>query len=174
MNNHKYAKTFFDLCQKANNISKIHAQLKLVAYLFNKVSAFRLVVITKRLNNNDKINIIKKSLYSFDLTVIEFLTIIIKNNRINHLIDIINRFNKLVHAHSHMNNIEITTATKLNDEDLQSLSNIISQKLQLSPKINTSIDTKIIGGIKLRIGNNIFDNSIHYQINQLKKTLHNM
>ena len=60
-----------------------------------------------------------------------------------------------------MNNIEITTATKLNDEDLQSLSNIISQKLQLSPKINTSIDTKIIGGIKLRVGNNIFDNSIH-------------
>ena len=174
MNNHKYAKTFFDLCKKANNISKIHAQLKLVVYLFNKVSAFRLVVITKRLNNNDKINIIKKSLYSFDLTVIEFLTIIIKNNHINHLIDIINRFNKLVHTHSYMNNIEITTATKLNEEDLQSLSNIISQKLQLSPKINTSIDTKIIGGIKLRIGNNIFDNSIHYQINQLKKTLHNM
>ena len=174
MNNHKYAKILFDLCKKANNISKIHAQLKLVAYLFNKVPAFRLVIITKRLKNDDKINIIVKSLYLFDLTVIEFVTIIIKNNRINHLINIIDRFNRLVHAHSNMNNIEITTATKLSDEDLQSLSNIIGQKLQISPKINALIDTKIIGGIKLRIGNNIFDNSIHYQINQLKKTLHNM
>ena len=63
MNNHKYAKTFFDLCKKANNIAKIHTQLKLVAYLFNKVPAFRLVIITKRLNNNDKINIIGKSLH---------------------------------------------------------------------------------------------------------------
>ena len=81
MNNHKYAKILFDLCKKANNISKIHAQLKLVAYLFNKVPAFRLVIITKRLKNDDKINIIEKSLYHFDLTVIEFVTIIIKNNR---------------------------------------------------------------------------------------------
>ena len=156
MNNHKYAKIFFDLCKKEKNISKIHAQLKLVAYLFNKVPAFRLVIITKRLKNDDKINIIEKSLYLFDLTVIEFVTIIIKNNRINHLINIIDRFNRLVHAHSNMNNIEITTATKLSDEDLQSLSNIIGQKLQISPKINALIDTKIIGGIKLRIGNNIF------------------
>ena len=40
--------------------------------------------------------------------------------------------------------------------------------------INVKEDLEIIGGIKLRIGNKIFDNSISYQINQLKKTLHNM
>ena len=41
-------------------------------------------------------------------------------------------------------------------------------------KINKMLDSKLIGGMKLRIGNKIFDNSISYQINQLKKTLHNM
>ena len=172
--NHKYAKTFFELCKKIDNISHIQNQLQSIVYLFSKVSAFRLVLITKRLNHDNKIDIISKSLHSFDPIIIEFLSIIIKNNHINHLLNIISRFNNMAHVHSHMNNIEITTANKLNEEDLQSISHAISQKLNVSPKINTLVNVDIIGGIKLRVGNNIFDNSISYQINQLKKTLHNM
>ena len=47
-------------------------------------------------------------------------------------------------------------------------------KLNSNPAINVVEQPEIIGGIKLRIGNTIFDNSIGYQINELKKTLHNM
>jgi len=173
-NNYKYAKTFFELCKKIDTISSIQKQLQSIVYLFNKVSAFRLVLITKRLNHDQKVDIISKSLHSFDPLIIEFLSIIIINNHVNHLLNIISRFNNMAHAHSHMNNIEITTAKKLNEADLQSVSHAISQKLNGSPKINTLVDSNIIGGIKLRVGNNIFDNSISYQINQLKKTLHNM
>ena len=172
--NQKYAKTFFDLCIKTDNVNQIQDQLKSIVYLFNKVPVFRLVLITKRLDHDIKIDIITKSLNTFDLIIIEFLSIIIKNNHINYLLDIISKFNNMAHSHCHMNNIEITTANKLNDQNLQSISYAISQKLKGSPKINTLIDPKIVGGIKLRIGNNIFDNSISYQINQLKKTLHNM
>ena len=68
----------------------------------------------------------------------------------------------------------IITATKLNEDDLSSLSEKIDGILNNSPSVNNITDPKIIGGIKLRVGNNIFDNSVSYQINQLKKTLHNM
>ena len=57
-NNHKYAKTFFELCKKIDTISSIQNQLQSIVYLFNKVSAFRLVLITKRLNHDQKVDII--------------------------------------------------------------------------------------------------------------------
>ena len=58
--------------------------------------------------------------------------------------------------------------------DFEYISKTIFDKLGNNPKIKTNTDPDIIGGIKLRIGNKIFDNSINYQINKLKKTLHNM
>jgi len=73
-----------------------------------------------------------------------------------------------------VNKVDIITATKLGEEELNSLSQKIDGILKNSPSVNNITDPKIIGGIKLRVGNNIFDNSVSYQINQLKKTLHNM
>ena len=173
-NNNKYAKTLFDLCSKHNCVGMVQNQLRAIAYLFNKTSAFRLVLITKRLDNQTKINVVKNALPMFEPLIIEFISIIIKNNLSNGLIDIISRFNRLASMNSDIKNIDITTANKLSNEELQSLSESISSILNAKPKINIKEDSDMIGGIKLRVGNKIFDNSVSYQINQLKKTLHNM
>ena len=173
-NNSHYAKTLFDVCSKSNCTSKIQSELKLIEYLYTKTPAFRLVIITKRLSNQNKINIIKNTLTQFDSLVVEFLSIIIANNQSNHLLDIILRFNRFVSMHSDIKEVELTTASKLDDFTLRSLTNSLHNNLSSQPKIKENINPEIIGGIKLRIGNKIFDNSVSYQIKQLKKTLHNM
>ena len=81
-NSQIYAKTLFDLCSKNNHAAVMKDQLKSIVYLYNKVPAFRLVLITKRINNKDKINIISKALNKFDLLLVEFLSIIIENNQV--------------------------------------------------------------------------------------------
>ena len=80
----------------------------------------------------------------------------------------------MVRLHSDIQKIDIMTADKLDDVEIQNLSREICNKLNSSPKITIINDPDIIGGIKLRVGNKIFDNSVIYQINQLKKSLHNM
>ena len=72
------------------------------------------------------------------------------------------------------NRVDIITADPLSEQELNSLSQKISGILNSSPSVNNITQPEIIGGMKLRVGNNIFDNSINYQINQLKKTLHNV
>ena len=172
--NYKYAKTLFDISIKSNSVDVIQNQLKSLAYLYNKVPTFRLVFITKRINDNDKIKIIKNALNRFEPMIVELISILISNNQTNNLLNIITRFNKMVKAESTINKIEITTSEKLNNAELELISKTIFDKLASNPKINLITDPKIVGGIKLRIGNKIFDNSVSYQMNQLKKVLHNM
>ena len=172
--NYKYAKTLFDLSKKLDCISLIQNQLKSVSYLYNKVPAFRLVLITKRINSENKIEIIKNSLNEFEPLIVEFVSILIQYNQTNHLLNVIAKFNHMANTDSNVSKVEITTAEKLNDTDLEYVSQTIYNKLNTNPKINIKIDSNMIGGIKLRVGNKIFDNSISYQIKQLKKTLHNM
>ena len=109
-----------------------------------------------------------------DPLTLEFLNIIIENNYSNELLNIISRFNHLSESQLGLNKVDIITATKLSDEEIKSLSIKIDGILNNSPSVNNIEDPSIIGGLKLRVGNNVFDNSVSYQINQLKKTLHNM
>ena len=172
--NYKYAKTLFDLSVKTNSVNKIKNELKTISYLYNKVAAFRLVFITKRIDNDKKSKILSSALNKFEPLIVEFLLILIEKNQTNNLLDVISRFNNMSNADSSSNKVAITTASTINNSQLEYIENSIYTKLGFKPKIKTLTDSNIIGGMKLRIGNKIFDNSISYQINQLKKTLHNM
>jgi len=172
--NQLYAKTLFELSKNFNCSSLVYEQLKSLEYLFNKVPFFRMILITKRLDNQDKINIVKNTLTMFEPIIVEFLLIIINNNQINHLLNIIQRFYRLDNAYSDIKEVEIITANKIDEDTLHTLTQSIYDKLNTNQKINIINDPNIIGGIQLRVGNKIFDNSISYQINQLKKTLHNL
>ena len=173
-NNQLYAKTLFELTKNANCSSLVHGQLQSLEHLFNKVPMFRMVLVTKRLNNQDKIDIINNALTMFEPIILKLLSIIIKHNQINQLLNIIRRFYRLVNASSDIKEVEIITANTLDEHTRQTLTQSICDKLNSNPKINIITDSNIIGGIQLRVGNKIFDNSISYQINQLKKTLHNL
>ena len=99
-NNQHYAKTLFNICSKENCIRSIHNQLNSINYLFNKAPAFRLVLITKRIDNQNKVNILKNALKMFNPLIVEFLSIIVINNQTNNLLNIISSFNRLVNLQS--------------------------------------------------------------------------
>jgi F-type H+-transporting ATPase subunit delta len=175
MNNNpsKYAKVLFDSCSKSELLSSIQNELSHIEYLFTKTPVFRLVLITKRINNENKVKIISNALKDFNPITIEFLSTIINNNQSNELSIIIHRFNRLVNMQTDIKSIDIITAQQMDQSYLQSVVLKISSNIKTNPNINNIVDENIIGGMKLRIGNKIFDNSVNYQLNQLKKTLHN-
>ncbi len=173
-NTHKYAKAIFNISNKAKKITETQKELQFIAYLYKKNSAFRLLFITKKIDSNQKTEIINKVLNMLSPLTLEFLKIIINNNQSNELLNVIKKFNHLSESYLGVNKVDIITAAKLSDQELNELSQTLSGVLNNSPAINNITDPNIIGGMKLRVGNNIFDNSVNYQINQLKKTLHNM
>ena len=120
--NYKYAKTLYDLSKKSDKIDLIQNQLKSVSYLYNKVARFRLVFITKRIDIKNKVGIIANVLNDFDPLLIEFISILIKNNQTNSLLDIASRFNNMAISDSNINKVEITTADKINESDFEYIS----------------------------------------------------
>ena len=80
----------------------------------------------------------------------------------------------MVAANSNIQKIDIITAQELDQSYLNDIVQTLSATMNVKPSINHIVEPEIIGGMKLRIGNKIFDNSMRYQLNQLKKTLHNL
>ena len=164
----KYSSVLFSLAKEHNVIDLTANQLAIIKNLFKNEPSFRLLVESKRIILDTKKQILKNVLVSFNKLIIEFLTIIIEQNSSKYLVQIIDRYLVMAKKELSSNEIEITLAENLDEELKQTL----MQQLNCTLKVN--IDSSIIGGIKLRKGNTIFDNSISSQLNQLKKTLYNM
>ena len=173
-NNYKYAKALFNVSNETSNISLITKELQLISYLYKKTSTFRLLLITKKIDVKKKSEIIRQIFNMLNPLTIEFLNIVITNNHSNQLLNIINKFNHIKDSQLGSNRVDIITAFPLSEEELNSLSHTISGILNSTPSVNNITQPEIVGGMKLRVGNNVFDNSISYQINQLKKTLYNV
>ena len=163
-----YSNTLFNIANKYDLLNQITSDLGKIKYLYKTESNFRLLFESKRINNETKQNILKSVFATFDDVVVEFLCILIKQKYSKYLIQIIDKFTKLANKARDANEVEVITANKLEDNVITDLSN------KLNCSVKTTIDQSIIGGIKLRKGNKIFDNSISFQLNNLKKTLYNV
>jgi len=164
----KYSNALFNVAKKGGQLDKISAELENIKYLYRKEPTFKLLFETKRINQKIKKNIIKNILVNFDSFISELLYILIDNKDSKILINIIDKFQNLSKKEHSTSEIEIITSAKLDDTTQQ----FLSQKLNCNLK--ATVDASMIGGLRLRQGNKIFDNSISYQLKQLKKTLYNL
>ena len=164
----KYSNTLFNIVNQNNLLTKTTLQLKKIKSLYKTEPNFRLLVESKRIATDTKKTILKNVLDVFEDVVVEFLCILIEQKSSKYLIQIIDKFLKLSSIEQNKNELEIIAANQLSDDVIDQISK------QLNCMIKVSIDQSIIGGIKLRKGNKIFDNSISFQLNSLKKTLYNV
>ena len=70
-------------------------------------------------------------------------------------------------------NITAVTANQLNESDLSDLETNIKAKLNNDISINNIVDSKILGGIKLKVGNTLIDGSLSTKLEKLKQSMIN-
>lgn len=164
----KYSNTLFDVSKKYNQLKSITPQLESIKILYKSESSFRLLLESKQIALDIKKQILASVLESYEDLVKEFIYILLDNKLTNQLVTIINRFFNLASKDLDNTKIEIIAAQNLTKELLESLEKKLNCEIQLT------VNPNIIGGVQLRQGNKIFDNSIAYQLNQLKNTLYNL
>ena len=68
--------------------------------------------------------------------------------------------------------VTVTTSSLLNENELDELVTGIEKKLEKKIEMESVIDTKIIAGVKFRIGNTIIDGSIATRLQKLEYSLY--
>ena len=163
----KYSYTLFSVAQQYDMTDKIVGQMSVIKKLYKKEANFRLLLESKRIDTQVKHTIIKNVLDKFESVIVEFLCILITQKQTGHIVNITNKFLSLAKKKLDANKIEIITAEPMSEEMLDQLFG------NLNYQIKSTVNSSIIGGMKIKHENTIIDNSVKCQLNQLKKTLHN-
>ena len=90
------------------------------------------------------------------------------NKRINILSEIIGKYN-LINAKKRGNIMaDITSAEELSKEQKSEVKNQLRKILGEKLSLNFEIDSKIIGGLIVKVGSKMIDSSLNSKINNLK------
>ena len=65
----------------------------------------------------------------------------------------------------------ITSSNELNQKEIDRIKSNVEVKMNKKINVKMNIDKSLIGGVKLRLGNTVIDNSISRQLNMLKSKL---
>lgn len=103
--------------------------------------------------------------------IINFLKILIEKKRFNELDQIIQCFAVEVDDINNIKRVEVVSAIELTDDRKQRLTEKLKTKLNKQVSINWTLDNDIIGGLIIKIDDDVIDNSLKNKLENLSKNI---
>src|SRR5690625_2302928 len=168
----RYADALFQLASEKNSVDALLSELDVVKEVFQNNKQFIDFLSHPRINNDEKMKLIDEAFKESDKNVIHTLKILIERNRINIITSIVDAF---VEQYNETNEIAAATVYSvraLSDEEKAQIE--ASLKAQLNKQqvtITEKIDPSLLGGVRIRVGNTIYDGSISGKLNRIKHNI---
>ncbi|MAT81142.1 MAG: ATP synthase F1 subunit delta [Phycisphaerae bacterium] len=170
-----YARSLFELCEEAGGRDKameVADELEQVCELarsdsaFNEFLASPLLEVTAR---GDSLKAIFENKIS-DL-LLRFLLVLNANDRLGHLEQIEAAMIQIVHEQWGRIEVDVTTAQAMDDTARETITAQLKSALGKDPVIHSHVNEDLIGGITLRIGDQLIDGSVATQLRRLETDL---
>ena len=100
-----------------------------------------------------------------------FLYVVIRKNRVEELIEMLDRFEEMVQEDQNLLVATVTSAKELSAEERDKLLSTLTRSTQKKVILDSRIDPSLIGGLVVRIKDKVYDNSIRSSLAQMAKHL---
>ncbi|WP_078556139.1 F0F1 ATP synthase subunit delta [Bacillus alkalicellulosilyticus] len=169
----RYAVALFQLAKENNVLDTVENELQLVKQVVKATPDFMTVLMNPKVVASKKKELIRNS-FGSNVSEIVFQTIflLIDRKRIDILLPLIDKYKKLSLDALNIAEAKVYSAYELSEEEKNELSTVFARKIgKTKLVIENIVDKDLIGGIKLRIGDRIYDGSLQGQLDRLQRGL---
>lgn len=165
----RYAKALLELAVEHNKVELIESDILQLLKVANEAHDFQVFLNSPLINIDKKIAVIKQIFSDFNQTTIDFLNLVTNNGRESVMIDIAKQFISQLKTLRGIVPVTIISAQQLEESTKQSILANISPAINGTPEITEEIDTALIGGFIVRMGDHQIDASVASQLQRLKQ-----
>lgn len=166
-----YAESLFSLAKENNAVEIYQKDMLKVQDVFEDssfVQFFSHVALADEIKND----VMKKAFQGqVQEYVYNFLLLLVKKRRINYILGICHEFQSLCNDYFGVKVGKIYTAYELTPDDIVKIEKSMSQKENKKVKLSVVIDSSLIGGIKVKINNHVYDDTLSNKLESLKQEL---
>ncbi len=167
-----YAKALFDLCLEKKIIDEIYEEFEYIAELMHDEPDFYEMFETPKISIVEKKKIIKAVFAGrFSATMVNFLNVLADKRRSDCIVEIFESFEKKYNRHHNRAKAIIRSVVPLSDEQKQKLTKQLTETSGYKIKLVNIIDPSLVGGLRIRIGDHMIDQSVKTAIYDMKDLL---
>ena len=168
----RYARAFFDIAQEKNSIEVIANDFAGIAQAIEQSSELDSFLKAPLISSEKRVEALKAVFESkVDKLTFEFLLFLERKSRLEITQDTLAEFAELHDQLKNVQRVSISSAFEMDDAQIESITKRLQKKLNKNIVAEVKIDPELIGGFKVKVGDQVNDLSIATQLNRLKQSI---
>jgi F-type H+-transporting ATPase subunit delta len=167
----RYAKALLELAIEQNKVDQVLADMQAVVVADAETKDFQLFLDSPIINSDKKINVINEIFGQFDSLTKSFVALVAQNKREKALVQIADSLISQVKTHLGIVPVTLISAQKLDDATKSAILAKLEKSITGKLEIDEKIDTSLIGGFIIKMGNTQIDASVSNKLRNLQTSL---
>ena len=167
----RHAQAIFELAREQDQLDQWAGDLQLVNQALQDED-FMAFLKHAEVPAADKVRAISTVLSAIHPLVQNLVHILVARGLVDLLPHLHEAYQALLDEHRNRQRVEITSAITLEDQELERITNFLSGIIQKEVVATTVVDESILGGVVIRMGDQLLDGSARSRLERLRNSLH--
>ena len=169
----RYSRALFNVAQERNEVDEVAQNLAQLTQTFANSPELRAVMHHPRITRTRRKELLHQVFqWSVRQDVVTFLNLLVDKDRANIIPHVAQEFLRLVDEHRREADAEVVSAVPLTDTQREA----VVQRLKVTNnlqvvRLTTRVDPDILGGLVIRVGDQLIDGSVATQLNTMREQL---
>ena len=168
----RYARALLDVVlDKKTDPDVIEGELKDFAALLEAQPKLADALCTPAIASETRVAVLSEvvSGQKLNAATTNLLRLLTARERMSSFALVVEQYRKLLLEHKQIQPGEVTSAHPLNEKQQQRLADSLGKALGKTMELTFSNDTKLVGGLVVRVGNRVYDASVISQLERIKE-----
>lgn len=168
----RYAVALFEICKEKNILDAVLEDARTVTEVFSTNTELLSFLKHPKISIQQKQQLLTEVFSTISIELKNTLMLMIERKRLDEIAQMAADLVELSNEEKSVADAQVYTTRVLTDAEREAVSAAFAPKVgKKSLRIENIVDRDIIGGMKLRIGNRIFDGSISGKLSRLERQL---
>lgn len=171
----RYGTAIYELAAENNKLKEVEEEIKTVLEILEDEKEFVEVLNHPKVVIEEKIKIVEK-VFSGKISdeILGLIIVTVTKGRQDFLADIFKYCLNRIDEHNGIMTAFISSAVELNETQKEAIKDKLEKLTNKTINMNYTIDESLIGGLVIRIGDRIVDNSVKEKIRNMSKELYSV
>jgi F-type H+-transporting ATPase subunit delta len=166
-----YARSLFEVAEEAGKLDDVREQLGEITDAIADDRDLQVFFFSPYLSTQEKTEGLDKAVTGAEPIVINFLKLLIEKHRMPALMRTRRVYDSLWEDHNKLLPVQITSAVELDETVVKHIGDQISEQTGRKVELSAAVQPDILGGIIVRVGNQVLDASIRRRLELLRKQI---
>ena len=166
----RYAEAAFQVALSADALDRWQSDLAMLGEAV-AIPELRAVVEHPAIPFAEKARVVRRAVSDVEPEALNLVLLMIRRGRPGAIVPMRRHFNELVRRHRGVARAEIRSALPLDPGDRAELTAVLQRLAGRTVELTEHVDPSLIGGVSVRIGDQLFDASVRSRLERLRSRL---